>query len=133
MGRQIVVVKDKTMSLTCMLTCHAGCYVSIRYYPPVFFHTQEDEAGPAGDPPQGSQELLPAVQREDVCPLPEAAGQVVELRGSVPRLQPPHLQPLSSGWDRSRPRPRTHICGVCGGVEVHRLSRLQVGLPLGRL
>jgi hypothetical protein len=88
--------------------------------------TQEDEAGAAGDPPPRRQEPVPAVQREDVRPLPETPGQVLELGGRVLRLQPPHLQPV--------PRGRDHVFslgdGADAGVEVYRLSRLQVAYRL---
>lgn len=79
----------------------------------VLISLQEDEAGAPGAAEERRQERHPAVRRAHLRPLPEAAGQAVELGRRVPRLQPPHLQPL--------PRGR-----VGGRVAVHRLLRLQV-------
>lgn len=77
-------------------------------------YSQEDEIWPAGAPKEGCKELCPAVRRADLRPLPEAAGKVLELWRSLPRLQPPHLQQVSCG---------------SSDLEVHGLPRIQVGRP----
>lgn len=77
-------------------------------------YPQEDEIRPAGAPKEGCKELCPAVRRADLRPLPEAAGKVLELWRSLPRLQPPHLQQVSCG---------------SSDLEVHGLPRIQVGRP----
>ena len=61
-----------------------------------------------------------------MCPLPETPWQVLELGGRVPWLQPPHLQPVPRGRDSALSRGDS----VGAGVEVHRLSRLQVAYHL---
>lgn len=72
---------------------------------------QEDETRAAGAQEEGCEELRPAVRRADLRPLPKAAGKVLELGRSVPRLQPPHLQQVPRG---------------SGELEVHGLPRAQV-------
>lgn len=74
---------------------------------------QEDEDGAPGAAKERCQELQPAVWRTYLCPLPEAAGKVLELGLSVPRLQPPHLQQV----------PRE---GGSSWLAVHGVPRLQV-------
>lgn len=75
---------------------------------------QESEARPPGASEERRKELHPPVRRADVCPLPEAAGKVLELGRFVPRMQPQDLQQVPRGRG-SR------------GLEVHGLPCLQVG------
>lgn len=81
------VVKKYSMDyVTTNMFQSVSLSVTIKALPWFSPSSQEAKVGVAGDQKERCQDPLQAVQWEDLCPLPEATGKVLEFWRSVSRL-----------------------------------------------